>query len=743
MRVPAFSLAELELRRFFRSPLTRLALVALMVLPLLYAGLYLWSFWDPYGKISKLPVALVLDDRPATVNGTTVNAGRQLTDQLVKRKVFDWHRVDDATARGGVESGRYYMSLTIPANFSANIASPSDQEDPPRAAALQVHLNDANSYIASTLASAAFKEVAAAASGDAVKSYFGNIFVSFGKLHDQLDKAADGANELAAGLDRLEDGAGQLRQGLGSARSGTSQLDNGLGAARKGAGTLTAGLGTAKQGADKLVAGLAKLNTGAGKLQSGGAQVAAGTQQLATKTNQVTAKLLPFLREHPQEIQTAALLVAKGAEAVADELDALPRQTAQAVADARAARKAICAYAETRPEAEPACAAAKRVEQTAKDVDTLVKKHAKDLRKVAADARKLAADARRLAADAPHLADKVQQLRDQINKLNRGAHQLASGIATLHKGIGTAYRGEVQLSHGIGRLQGGSRQLSAGLVKLQAGAQQLSAGLDKLYDGASQLESGLGDASKGARKLASGLEDGVNQVPDWDKSERAQRAGVMSDPVRLASRTSNKAPDYGTGFAPFFIPLALWVGAMFVYMVLRPLNPRALAAAAPAWRAMLSGLLPAAIIGIAQVLVLLGTLRFALGLTAERGLALIGFLMFSAVAFMAVIQWIYARFDAPGRVIALVLLMLQLTSAAGTYPIETSPRFFQLLQPLLPMGWMVKALRHLISGGSLTTVWQAVAVLAGYLLAGAGLTVFTAYRYRVWTVKRLHPVLKL
>ncbi|MFL6054275.1 MAG: hypothetical protein ACJ72W_15345 [Actinoallomurus sp.] len=132
---------------------------------------------------------------------------------------------------------------------------------------------------------------------------------------------------------------------------------------------MSGGLATAKNGADRLVAGLAELDSGAAKLQSGSAQVAAGTQRLTTMFDQVTGRLLPVLREHPGGISNAALLVANGADAAATALDALPNQTAQAVRQASAARKTICALAATHPEAAPACAAATTVLTTAEQVN--------------------------------------------------------------------------------------------------------------------------------------------------------------------------------------------------------------------------------------------------------------------------------------------------------------------------------------------------------------------------------------
>ncbi|NUS14514.1 MAG: hypothetical protein HOY69_24470, partial [Streptomyces sp.] len=103
MRSP--KLAALELRRFRRGRLPRAALVALLVLPLLYGALYLWSFWDPYGRLDRIPVALVNDDKGATADGKKIAAGDAITEGLRDSDTFDWHEVSAADARAGVEDG--------------------------------------------------------------------------------------------------------------------------------------------------------------------------------------------------------------------------------------------------------------------------------------------------------------------------------------------------------------------------------------------------------------------------------------------------------------------------------------------------------------------------------------------------------------------------------------------------------------------------------------------------------------
>ena len=220
----------------------------------------------------------------------------------------------------------------------------------------------------------------------------------------------------------------------------------------------------------------------------------------------------------------------------------------------------------------------------------------------------------------------------------------------------------------------------------------------------------------------------------------------MADPVKLATRSLHKAPNYGTGFAPYFIPLSLWVGAMVAYMLIQPLNRRALAAGA-------SGLADRA-----------G--RLAAGRRDRR--------CCRSLALMAVLHWAarpgdgargrHRRLPAaghgllrgdhpvaertlrsrPGRILVLAVLMLQLTSAGGTYPVQTSPGFFNAIHPFLPMSYVVDGLRRLITGGDLGPVWQGCAVLVAFTAGALALTALVARGAgRCGRMDRLHPELSL
>ncbi|WP_260638865.1 YhgE/Pip domain-containing protein [Streptomyces angustmyceticus] len=692
MRSPR--LAALELRRFGRGKLPRLGLVALMLIPLLYGALYLCSFWDPYSRLDKIPVALVNDDRGATSGGKQIHAGDDLAENLKDSKKFHWEDVSAADAAKGVENGTYYLSLTVPDDFSKRIVSSAGKT--PQTGALKVRTNDANNYVVGSISKTVFSEVRAKTSATSARAMLDKIFISFSDLHDKTAEAADGA--------------GKVDDGLGTAKDKTGELADGLGKLNQGAGKIS-------KGATEAAAKARQLSQGAG-------QVAGGTQMLAQKVHGIARKDLPYLRAHGKEIGEKAQIVADLSQKLDEDLGKLPGDSAKAAEQARKnADNAADLYQERCDgllSTDPDCPKLKALadgsalaaDAAEKVNDTVAHTDFGHLR---TKVRELHEGAVRVAREAPGIADRADKAIGQIDQLNAGAHKVSQGAGLF--------------ADGIGSLADGAGKLHSGLGAAKDGAVKLTGGLFKLKDGTNQL--------------ADGLHDGVAKIPDYNKKDRDARTEVMSDPVDLAAKSMHKAPNYGTGLAPYFIPLSLWVGAMVAFMLLPALGKRALAAGAPGWRIALGSWLPAYAIGVVQVLALMAVLHWGLGLEMARTAGTVGFLLLATACFTAIIQLLGAFFGPAGRVLTLVVLMLQLTSAGGTYPVQTSPGFFGAIHPFLPMSYVVDGLRRLITGGDLAIVQQGCGVLVAFTVAALALTALAARSRQVVRMKDLHPELSL
>ena len=219
---------------------------------------------------------------------------------------------------------------------------------------------------------------------------------------------------------------------------------------------------------------------------------------------------------------------------------------------------------------------------------------------------------------------------------------------------------------------------------------------------------------------------------------------MIASPVSLVQKWEYASGSLGEGFAPFFLALATFVGGLITWLILRALPTRALASAASGLRSTMTGFLPAMAIGLAQVVIMVLVLVYGIGLQPEHWFGMSAFLYLTTLSFLALQQvFIILLGTAAGRVVSLVLLMLQLSSSGGTYPVETTPVFFQSLHPFMPASYVVTGLRELITGGIDSRPWVSVVVLAVMLVGSIAISAWSAGRQRIWTVGRLHPELTI
>lgn len=701
-----------ELRRFGRGLLPRLAIAAMILVPLLYGALYLWAFWDPTGRLDRLPVALVNADTGAQRGGTTVHAGDEVTAALLDSKALRWTRTDATEAAKGVRDGRYYFALTVPADFSAAVVSAEGAA--PHAAQLEVTYDDTNSFLATTLGRSAMAQVS-----DAVRTTIGQraadqVLVGLGSARDGFAQASDGALTLQAAAGELSSGAHQVASGAGDAADGASRLASGSAAAASGASTLATGAHALADGTSTLASGAGAAAVGARTLADGAGRLADGAATAATSASAVAS---------------GAAQVSDGVQATVEGVTALSRQLGTLSAGLAAVTNYLAAQAPTDP------TAAALLTGMQKQAGALPS--SSDLAATATRLSQLEAGAGSLANGAAQLSSGIGTLSASVSQLSSGASGLVTGTAQVAGGASAAASGARDLASGADRLASGTAQVASGATTLAGGTRALSTGAAQVADGSDQL--GAGSAT-----LAGALRSGASSIPADDPATRSARAATLATPVRLSSSDVHAAAGFGEGFAPFFIPLALFVGSLITWLLLRPLPSRALATPASGWRATFAGFLPAMVIGVAQVAVMLAVIHWGVGLQPASAVGTVAFTLLVVAAFLALQQMLVAVLGpAAGKVAVLALLMLQLASSGGTYPVQTTPAFFQAVHPWLPMSYAVSGLREVITGGADGRLLVAVLVLVGVLVGALAVTAWRAGRMRTWTLSRLHPVLSI
>jgi putative membrane protein len=741
-------LAGLELRRLLTGrPIVAIAVAVILVVPLLYGALYLWAFWDPYAHVKDLPVAVVNEDVAARSGDTTISAGADLVTELAKKGTMRWEVMSASEASAALEGHTVYMALRIPRGFSTTLAS-ADTSSPERAA-LTVSVDEADNMLASQIGARVLSEVRAAASASASRGYFDAMWVGFANARSGMSEAATGAVKLSDGLVDATSGSITLRDGVATAHAGSTKLASGVGTLASGARSLTAGAATARAGASTLASRLAGARDGAALVDGGAKQLAGGLDTLSGGLRTLVASG-PRLTAASAQLASGAKQVSDGVGQALQQVGAAADASHQLAGGASQVDAALQAYAAAHPDAtaDPTFAAALAgSHQVADGLGTLTSQ----LSGAGAGAGTLADGAARVRDGAAQLDAGLRTFTAGVSDASAGAssaaagaHTVTAGTTQLADGMTTAASGAHALAAGTASIAAGSVRLAAGATDASSGSRALSSGIAKLEAGAGTLSDGLRDASTGSRELASGLTAGVASLPNDSQSVTDRKSEVMSDPVALDTVKRTEVANYGTGFAPYFVPLALWVGTLVTFFLMKPVNGRALMSGAPDAVVALSGYWPAALVGSLQAVILLAVVQAGLGLTLRLPVLTYAVVVLAALAFVALVQWLsFALGSAPGKLASIVLLMLQLTSAAGTFPIETAPAFFRTLHPFLPMTYVVDALRQTIAGGDVAVVARCALALACFLALGLIGTLLAVHRQRTLTMDRLRPALTL
>ncbi len=314
----------------------------------------------------------------------------------------------------------------------------------------------------------------------------------------------------------------------------------------------------------------------------------------------------------------------------------------------------------------------------------------------------------------------VAALHAQLAQVSAGLTQAGAGNAAAASGIAS----------GISQSAAGAAQLAAGSSGLRAGASSLASGLGSLAGGAASSQSGAAQLASGATSLADGLKSGAAQVPAADSAAAATSAKVAADPIGLTVTRANKIGDIGQVIATFFVPLGLWVGALAVFLVLRPVTRRALGSTAANGRLVASTLARASAVTVAQAVLLTLLLHVAVGVAWSALPATFGFAVLMALAFTAFHYLLTIGLGRAGLVVSLFVLAVQVTSTGGLYPVQLLSTPFQAISPFLPLTYGVQGMQGIIAGGSAGSVVIAAAALLAFGVASVLVALLAIRRTR-------------
>ena len=645
------------------------------------------------------------------------------------------------------------------------------------------------------------KDGSATVNDGALKLKDGTVTLSDGttQLVDAQKQLADGADKLASGAATLDSGAAALNSGAAKLVDGSTTLKNGTSTLASAAASASDGASKLKDGSATLAQGTSSLKDGSATLAQGANSLAEGTHKLRQGLDESGIRELPgqlnAMCQHLQQTDTSAPsgdfgrdlsntvvsasaqrlrerlapMVAAGTmtQQQADELvssvdsdefkgevatlnqKALESHLASRSATAADAMSKLQALKSSHCVADGSSSSAAKIQTLVSGVDALDAAStsvAKGASSLAEGAARVDSGASSLASGAATLADGNAQIASGASSLASGASSLAEGTENLKSGTDSLKSGTATLKDGTSTLAEkeqsaveGQQKVADGASNLKDGASQLTEGTEKLASGTDQLNSGASELKDGTSSLQSGLASGTKQVPNLSESEQTKVADTMSNPVTLSHDSLASGRNYGEGMGPFFMCLALWIGGLMLVQTLRVMNNRALASHAPSIRVMLGSWMPFGLVGIAQATLMFAAIKFGLGFEMAHPWLVWLFLCYVALVFTGFIHGLTVILGAPGKLVALVILILQLITAGGTMPYETLPESIRWMHDFFPMGYAVAGTRRLAYGINESSLWGIMLVLTLWGLAGLMLGYIGTRRDRTWSLKKLAP----
>ncbi|EJP94435.1 YhgE/Pip domain-containing protein [Bacillus cereus] len=787
-----------EFAEIIKSKKILIPIIAVLFVPILYAGMFLWAFWDPYEQLDDLPVAVVNLDKGAELDGKPIEVGKGLVDNLKDNKSFKWEFVSEREAKEGMEGRKYYMLVRIPDDFSSNATTLL--KDDPKPLNLEYIPNESLNFLSSQIGGTAIEKIKGEVSSTLTKTYAEKMFDSIkdvskgladgaegaNKLHDGASELHDGSSKvtdglhtlqgksgemkggvqkLADGSNKLVDGSGKVTTGLNTLNSKTGEMQIGIGKLQDGSQKVTDGLNTLanksgelKTGTNELANGMEKLVGGQSQLEEGSQKIENGLQDL----NSTVKHSVVGLEEMQAKVPSILNTVNEKMNGAAENVNQLNEFTQSTAGDAKTAAQDVAnlqkqieslpkEYQEKlQPYITNAAKSTATVQQKAIGVAGGTNKLNEEVRQLKGEITQTTSDAQNKlpnTAKLQSLTEGIEKLLNAQNEFVSKFHGFGEGLSNAKVGVDKLNNGSGQLIDGVTQLADGSSKVTGGLGTLSVGASQMTGGITQLEDGSSKVTTGIGTLNGGLNKMSTGstqLIDGVNKLTDGSGKvtdglvkvndgsgtlaeklgEGAEKTGevkgtdktydMFASPVKVKTEKMAEVPNYGTGFTPYFLSLGLFVGALLLSIVYPLRDTVGVPKSGFSWFISKFGVLLS--VGIIQAIVADVILLFGLGVEVQSIPYFILFSIVTSLAFIALIQCLVTAFGDAGRFIAIITLIIQLTTSAGTFPLELIPKYLQPFNAWLPMTYSVSGFKAVVSSGDFNFMWQNIGILMIFIV---------------------------
>ena len=613
-------------------------ITAVIIIPVLYSFFYLKAFWDPYGNLHDMNIAIVNLDE----GDNDENLGTELVNKLKDKDTMTITVLNNSDeAQEGLVNQDYYATITIPKNFTKDLNNAENSDR--KVTTISYSPNQKNNYLASQIINKVVTTVETELRSEVSKKVVG-------KLSDKLEEVPDKMGEISDGANQLQDGTSQLQSGLQELNKGTNNLSTNY-------EKFDSGVDSAYAGSEKLANGLNSLNSGADEIYS-------GTSQLAEKTNTLNTGVSSYI---------------KGVNQLVSSVNATSTQ----------------------------------IQKVGEDLANYQQTHNPDALNEAA---KILQGMQSSSAGSAQLLGTLQskgtELEQGVNLLNTKVQTLNSGMFTLKQGISSAKTGNEELQKGLKELSTNSKTIKEGTKQLSNGSSQALNGSQTLLDGTNTFKN----------EINNGIENTQEELKNLNGLDE-----YTSEPVEVDEQDYAQVDSYGVGFAPYFMSISLWVGALIMLIIFYydPDDRFKLLGRNAQNKYLRAGLY--FVISVAQGIALGFILKAGLGFGVTNIWLYYGTCILTSIVFFSILQFLVIKLGDVGKFLGILLLVLQLAASGGTFPIETVPKFFQSIYKFMPMNYTIRLIKESLIKVDNGMIAKNACILVGIFIVFMAITLIADY----------------
>ena len=676
-----------DIKEVFRKANTWIIIVGLLFLPSMYAWPNILSSWDPYGHTNNIKVAVTSEDAGATVDGKELNLGNSLVEGLKNNKNLDWQFVSNKEeAENGVRIGDYYASIVVPKNFSQDMTSVSRTE--PQRATIEYTVNEKINAISPKITNSGASAIANNISKNFVETANGIIF-------EKLHEAGIKFEENLPSIEKAKEEIFKLNDNFSTYESTLSEL---IGKVEYGYNILNNVQNT-----------LPEID----RVATNSIMIADKAGITINNIQGFNERLLPIINSHLNVVEE----VSKEANVIAKELQKKPDKTEEIKARQKALDsrlqaslerlqlvKNIFEYFNKLSNERLFNNQLERVTTLSNDITTIKEVNNNIYNKM--DHYDEIADT--VKEEFVNKSARINEVSSNMNsKLNVEVAPLISQVLS---------KAEVNIDKVSGIIAGAQGELPAVERKLSETEVKISNAYGKLLSLQAQMPSAKSKIQKltdEIKKADSGIDK--NQLFNLLKVDYKQQAEFFANPVKLQENKLYHIENYGSAMTPFYTVLSIWVGSLLMSSLLTTKVEDEEKKYKPHQKYFGRGLL-FVIISLFQTLIITLGDMYVLGTQATSPYRFVIYALLISLLFSSIIYTIVCILGNVGKAVCIVLLVLQLGSSGGTFPIQMTSEFFQALYPKVPFTYSIGLLREAVGGVYIPAVERDIKILFIYLI---------------------------